>query len=76
MLSRSSRSIAPDASRDRSGGEVLSRDVNEEVKRTYSATKPKGVVSRITPLCRLLVYRFKIPLWAEDVRIFELVFVS
>jgi len=58
------------------GSLMLSRDSNGEISRTYSATKPKRVVFGITALCRLLIYRFQVPLWPESIGVFEKRFVS
>ena len=58
------------------GSLVLLRHSNREVSGTYSATKPKCVVFRITAPCRLFIHRFQIPLWPERVGVFEESFVS
>jgi hypothetical protein len=67
MPSRSKLTAAPGVFQDRPRGksDILSRDSKEEVMRTYSATKPKNVVFRITAFCHLFIDRFQISLWVE-----------
>ena len=55
---------------------TLPRGSSRKASGTYSATKPKGVTPGITAFCRLLVYRFQVPLRLEAMRVFEQCFVS
>ena len=52
--------IAPSVSQGKPGGgnDMLSRDLDNEVNKTYSATKSEGVVFGIAALCCLFVHGF------------------